>query len=99
MPVRVVDPHHTSTTCPGCGTVDRENRPTRDRFQCVSRGFAGPADTIAAHGPPETLEQIAVRYRLSPERVRQIQIEALDRLRDAGRLLRLDVLARESELL
>jgi len=50
-------------------------------------------------GPPETLEQVAVRYRLSPERVRQIQIEALDRLREAGRLLRLDVLARESELL
>lgn len=50
-------------------------------------------------GPPETLEHIAGQYRLSPERIRQIQTKARARLRHAGRLLRLDVLARESELL
>lgn len=50
-------------------------------------------------GPPETLEQIAQRYRLSGERIRQIQAKALARLRRAGHLLRLDALARESELL
>jgi RNA polymerase sigma factor (sigma-70 family) len=50
-------------------------------------------------GPPETLERIAARYRLSHERIRQIQVKALARLKRAGQLLRLDVMARESELL
>ncbi len=43
-----VDPRYTSQTCPECGVVDRKNRPTRDRFQCVGCGFVGPADHIAA---------------------------------------------------
>ncbi len=43
-----VDPRHTSQTCPSCGSIDRKNRPSRDRFRCVSCGHAGPADTIAA---------------------------------------------------
>jgi IS605 OrfB family transposase len=43
-----VDPRYTSQTCPECGCIDRKNRPSRDRFQCVSCGHAGPADTIAA---------------------------------------------------
>ncbi len=46
--VGVVDPRNTSLTCPGCGRVDRKNRPERDRFRCVGCGFAGPADAIAA---------------------------------------------------
>ena len=43
-----VDTRHTSQTCPACGGIDRKNRPTRSRFQCISCGHAGPADTIAA---------------------------------------------------
>jgi IS605 OrfB family transposase len=43
-----VDPRYTSQTCLECGCIDRKNRPSRDRFQCVSCGHAGPADTIAA---------------------------------------------------
>ena len=50
-------------------------------------------------GEPETLAQIAERYGLSEERIRQIQASALAGLRRAGHLLRLDVLARESQLL
>ncbi|MBX6722590.1 MAG: transposase [Dactylosporangium sp.] len=48
VPVILVDPKNTSRTCPECGTIDKANRPTRDHFCCVSCGFAGPADTIAA---------------------------------------------------
>jgi RNA polymerase primary sigma factor len=50
-------------------------------------------------GEPATLEQLAARYSLSPERIRQIQDRALARLRKAGRLLGLDAMARDSELL
>ena len=39
---------YTSQTCPQCGHVCPENRPTRDRFQCVACGHSGHADTVAA---------------------------------------------------
>jgi len=48
VPVFHVDPAHTSQTCPACGHVARNNRPTRDAFCCASCGLAGPADHIAA---------------------------------------------------
>ncbi len=48
VPVVLVDPRNTSRTCPSCGTVDQNNRLTRDQFRCVSCGLAGPADRIAA---------------------------------------------------
>ena len=48
VPVILVDPRNTSRTCPACGWVDRRNRPSRDVFKCVSCGFAGAADTVAA---------------------------------------------------
>jgi putative transposase len=50
IPVVLVDPRNTSRTCPNpeCGCIDKRNRPTRDRFLCISCGHAGPADSIAA---------------------------------------------------
>lgn len=48
VPLVAVDPRNTSRTCPACGHCAKENRPHRDSFKCVSCGFAGPADTIAA---------------------------------------------------
>jgi putative transposase len=48
VPVVFVDPRNTSRTCPSCGHVAKANRPTRDEFRCVSCGFAGAADHIAA---------------------------------------------------
>lgn len=48
VPVVLVDPRNTSRTCPACGCIDKRNRPAQARFSCVSCGFAGPADTIAA---------------------------------------------------
>lgn len=56
VPVVMVDPRNTSRKCPICGHIDKVNRPTRDLFQCVSCGFAGPADTIAA----ENIRRVAV---------------------------------------
>lgn len=48
VPLVAVNPKYTSQACPVCGCIDRKNRPTRDRFQCISCGHAGPSDTTAA---------------------------------------------------
>jgi IS605 OrfB family transposase len=48
VPVVVVDPRNTSRTCPSCGCVDKANRKTQASFLCISCGFAGHADAIAA---------------------------------------------------
>jgi len=48
IPLVAVDPRNTSRTCPECGCIDKKNRPTRDRFQCIECGHAGPSDTTAA---------------------------------------------------
>lgn len=48
IPVLLIDPRNTSRGCPKCGHVAKANRPTRDRFQCICCGLAGPADHIAA---------------------------------------------------
>ena len=48
VPVVLVDPRNTSRTCPNCGLVDKANRVSQASFQCVSCGFAGHADTVAA---------------------------------------------------
>ena len=48
VPLVAVNPRYTSQACPECGCIDRKNRPTRDRFQCISCGHAGPSDTTAA---------------------------------------------------
>ena len=44
----LVDPRNTSRTCPGCGCIDKKNRPSQSEFKCVSCGLAGLADQIAA---------------------------------------------------
>ena len=48
VPVVAVDPRNTSRTCTSCCCVDKRNRPAQSVFLCVSCGFAGHADTIAA---------------------------------------------------
>ena len=48
VPVLYVNPRGTSHTCPHCGLQAKQNRPTRERFECVRCGLAGPADYIAA---------------------------------------------------
>jgi putative transposase len=46
--VHRVDPRNTSRTCPNCGHCAKSNRKTQSAFVCLSCGFAGLADRIAA---------------------------------------------------
>ncbi|MFF9099418.1 RNA-guided endonuclease InsQ/TnpB family protein [Streptomyces rubrogriseus] len=46
--VMAVDPRNTSRTCPMCGHVTAENRPTQDKFQCTACGHRAHADTVGA---------------------------------------------------
>lgn len=48
VPVLYVDPSSTSRTCPECGHCERENRKTRDRFECRHCGHSDEADRNAA---------------------------------------------------
>lgn len=43
-----VDPRNTSRTCPECGHVAKENRPTQEKFHCQSCGHQAHADTVGA---------------------------------------------------
>ncbi|MEV7189698.1 transposase [Kitasatospora sp. NPDC093102] len=46
--VTAVDPRNTSRTCPACGHVSAENRPTQDTFHCTGCGHRAHADTVGA---------------------------------------------------
>jgi putative transposase len=46
--VIAVDPRNTSRTCPECGHVSAENRPTQEKFHCRSCGHHAHADTVGA---------------------------------------------------
>ena len=48
IPVFFVDPRNTSRDCPSCGCIDKKNRKTQELFKCISCGFSGLADYIAA---------------------------------------------------
>jgi putative transposase len=43
-----VPPHNTSRTCPCCGHVSKDNRPTQARFLCVDCGYENNADVVGA---------------------------------------------------
>jgi putative transposase len=46
--VIAVDPRNTSRTCPACGHTAKENRPTQEKFHCVSCGHQAHADHVGA---------------------------------------------------
>lgn len=46
--VLAVQSQNTSRTCPACGHVSAENRPTQARFSCVECGFEENADLVGA---------------------------------------------------
>ncbi|RDG36628.1 RNA-guided endonuclease InsQ/TnpB family protein [Streptomyces corynorhini] len=46
--VIAVDPRNTSRICPECGHLSVENRPTQEKFHCVSCGHQAHADTVGA---------------------------------------------------
>jgi putative transposase len=51
-----VPAHYSSQTCPRCGNVCAENRPSRDVFRCSECSFSGHADVVAA-------SNLATRHR------------------------------------
>jgi IS605 OrfB family transposase len=65
-----VDPRNTSRTCPVCGCVDKRNRPSQSTFSCVSCGFSGFADHIAARN-------IAGRAVVNPPNVARDEAKAV----------------------
>ncbi|MEV7867244.1 transposase [Streptomyces sp. NPDC088124] len=46
--VMAVDPRNTSRTCPECGHTAKENRPTQEKFRCLSCGHQAHADAVGA---------------------------------------------------
>ncbi|WP_405483500.1 RNA-guided endonuclease InsQ/TnpB family protein [Streptomyces sp. NBC_00009] len=46
--VIAVAPRNTSRQCPECGHTGAENRPTQEKFHCVSCGHSAHADTVGA---------------------------------------------------
>jgi len=46
--VMAVDPRNTSRRCPECGHTAKENRPTQEKFHCVSCDHNAHADTVGA---------------------------------------------------
>uniref|UniRef100_UPI001C25934C RNA-guided endonuclease InsQ/TnpB family protein n=1 Tax=Streptomyces sp. AC512_CC834 TaxID=2823691 RepID=UPI001C25934C len=46
--VIAVDPRNTSRTCPECGHVSAENRPTQEKFHCISCDHTAHADVVGA---------------------------------------------------
>ncbi|WP_331729568.1 transposase (plasmid) [Streptomyces sp. NBC_01003] len=46
--VIAVDPRNTSRQCPECGHTSAENRPTQEKFHCVSCSHSAHADTVGA---------------------------------------------------
>jgi putative transposase len=44
----LVPPQNTSRTCPCCGHISEDNRPTQDKFECVKCGFKDNADLVGA---------------------------------------------------
>ena len=43
-----VPPQNTSTTCPGCGHISKENRKKQAQFAGVECGFTENADLVGA---------------------------------------------------
>lgn len=46
--LRLVDPRHTSQTCSQCLTIDKRNRKSQSKFNCISCGHTVNADHNAA---------------------------------------------------
>ena len=55
----IVDPRHTSQTCPECGCFDRGNRRSQAEFRCKSCGFAAHADHVGARNVARRAHVIA----------------------------------------
>ncbi|MFI1921623.1 RNA-guided endonuclease InsQ/TnpB family protein [Streptomyces sp. NPDC020377] len=61
--VIAVNPRNTSRTCPRCGHIAGENRPTQEKFHCLACGHTAHADTVAA---TNVLRAGLVRHHANP---------------------------------
>jgi IS605 OrfB family transposase len=61
--VKLIDPKHTSQTCPRCGFVSKHNRISQSSFVCQACGFASNADLTGAIN----IAQRAMSTSLSPQ--------------------------------
>lgn len=48
VPLIVVNPKDTSRQCPECQYTDKQNRKTRNEFECLQCGYNGMSDYVAA---------------------------------------------------
>ena len=81
-----VPPHNTSITCPRCGHVAAENRPTQAQFKCVNCGYEQNADVVGAMNVLARGHRVAAcgedgsgsgrRTRTNPASVKQEPTEA-----------------------
>ncbi len=77
--VVAVSPQYTSQRCSACGFVDAKNRPTQERFKCLSCGHEENADINAAKNIlvagscPET--QNACGDDVRPSRIGQLSVK------------------------
>ena len=55
MKISVVNPRYTSQTCPHCGHIDKDNRPTQEEFVCTECGYTANADVNAARNIQERI--------------------------------------------
>uniref|UniRef100_A0AAU1U0S2 Transposase n=1 Tax=Streptomyces sp. NBC_00119 TaxID=2975659 RepID=A0AAU1U0S2_9ACTN len=46
--VMAVNPRNTSRTCPECGHIAKGNRPSQEKFECLSCGHRAHADVVGA---------------------------------------------------
>ncbi|MEI6003475.1 transposase [Paraburkholderia bengalensis] len=94
--IRVHTTHaaYSSQECPGCHTIDRDNRKTQEEFECVGCGLTANADTNAAINLNarltddvlrEELHIVDVHGRLSPKpmQYKAVKQALLERWRDA----------------
>jgi putative transposase len=48
VPLKVIESRNTSRQCPECQHIDKRNRKTRNRFECLRCGYFEMADYVAA---------------------------------------------------
>jgi putative transposase len=64
LQVSFIHSHYTSQTCPTCGHISRDNRPTQEIFDCVECGYKVNADTNSAQNIENRLSVDVLRDKL-----------------------------------
>ena len=73
--VHITPSQYTSQMCPVCGTIDRENRPDQETFECINCGHTDNADHNAS---------VNIKNRYSLDVLRNSKLHKIDKF---GRLV------------